>query len=142
MTTSAVLAQGDAPPVIGKSWAFDFLQERFIPTSTGGVQATHGLVTLRYWVEKCLRTPRGQYAIYSQEYGVEGLHDMVGFVLDDEGIEQMREAIKDALTNHPVITDVINFETGSDPDDETLLVSFTVVTADGDWLPLNDLSLW
>lgn len=130
-----------APPIIGKSWAFDFVEGRYVPTMTGGVVATRGRETLRFWVEKCLRTPRGAFPIYDDEYGLEGGYDLLGGQYDPGEVAALGQRIEDALLYHPNITAVTGFAWDFDQDDETLWLSFTVVTDQGDTLDFQDFVL-
>ena len=126
------------PTTIGKSWAFDFVTERFVPVRTGGVVATRGRETLRFWVEKCLRTPRRAFPIYDDGYGLEGGYDLIGGQHDPGEAADLGKRIEDALLYHPNITAVTGFNPYFDPDDETLWISFTVVTDQGETIDFQD----
>lgn len=141
LDSQPLVLESQPPPVIGKSWAFDFVQGRFIPTRTGGVVATRGLDTLRFWIEKCLRTPRNAFPIYDDGYGLEDGYDMLGGQYDAGQVADLGQRIEDALTYHPAITGVENFTVDHDPDEETLWLSFVVVTNQGDTLDFQDFTL-
>lgn len=139
VSDSPPLVVESAPlPIIGKSWAFDFVQGRFMPTRTGGIVATRGRETLRFWVEKCLRTPRRAFPIYDDDYGLEGGYDLIGGQYDPGEAADLGQRITDALLYHPRITAVTGFSAYFDPDEETLWLSFTVVTDQGDMLDFQD----
>jgi Protein of unknown function (DUF2634) len=128
------------PPPLGLSWAFDFSTNTFLMGGIGGPLETRGLATLRGWIEKCLMTARGAHPIHPPDYGVEGLTDIIGDAATPEVAGGLEEVIRDALLFHPRITEVVDFaafvgehddlDTSITPDDETLFVSFTVVTDD------------
>jgi phage baseplate assembly protein W len=120
----------EEPPPLGKSWAFDFEAGRFVG-APGAPLATHGLATLRTWIEKCLRTPQGAFPVHPPDYGVEGLLDIIGEPLADGVGVGLETKIHEALTFHPRIADVGEFTYTLDVDGEALMVSFTVWTGAG-----------
>lgn len=132
-----VVEEEDRPP-IGKSWAFDFVTNRFLPKPSGGPSETRGALTLRYWVEKCLRTDRGAFPIHDVEYGLDGLDDMIGAPADSEEMDSLGERVREALLYHPRISDVVGFQVFSDPDQEVVYVSFRVVTDEDEELEFDN----
>lgn len=135
-----LVAEEDQPP-IGKSWAFDFVTGRFLPKPSGGPTETRGLATLRYWVEKCLVTERGAYPIHDTNYGLEGVNDMIGEPVDSPEMATLGARVREALTFHPRITDVVGFQVFSDPDEETVYVAFRVVTDEEDELVFDEFAI-
>ena len=126
-TSEDLVVDEPEPEPIGKSWAFDFVNGVFLFVSAQGPSATWGETTLRYWIEKCLRTPRGALPIHDPDYGMEGLRGLIG-AIPDEVIADLEPRVRDALLFHPRITDILDFETEYDPMNEHVEVSFTVVT--------------
>lgn len=126
-TTLDLVVAEEPPPALGKSWAFDFIENEFPITSAQGPVRTRGLVTLRYWIEKALRTNEGDLPIHPPGYGVRNLSRMLGRGAPDV-IADLEPAIREALLFHPRITDVLDFSAAFDPDDEFVEVSFRVVT--------------
>jgi hypothetical protein len=148
---SDIVVADDAPPPLGLSWAFDFQAGTFLLNGGHGPLETRGLATLRGWVEKCLMTARGAHPIHPPDYGVEGLLEVIGEAASDGVAGDLEDRIRDALLFHPRISDVTDFDAYmGDPeeddehdsaDDETLFVSFTVVTDDEDILEFVGLPL-
>ena len=57
---------------IARSWAFDFERGRFERgLAAQGPTESRGVMTLRYWIEKCLRTARGAHPIHPEDYGID-----------------------------------------------------------------------
>jgi hypothetical protein len=123
-----IVVEDDAPP-IGLSWAFDFGENRFISGvgSGRGPLQTHGLATLITWAEKCLRTARGAHPIHPPGYGLVRPNDLWGKPVTGAPVAEMEARIRDALTFHPRITDVEDFEFDFDPNDEWVNVAFTMI---------------
>lgn len=129
------------PPPLGRSWAFDFTTNRLVAAASG-VSETHGLATLRTWIEKCLRTDRGAHPIHSDDYGMVRPFDMIGHQLTDVSKDDVRDRVTDALTKHPSIAAIDQFDmTYTTDGDDALFVDFNVVTSDGSTLPISNLRL-
>ncbi len=141
LESPSIILESPPPASIGKSYAFDFAHGHFYPNVSGGVQATVGLTTLRYWVEKCLNTPKGAFPIHDDDYGLEGMDEIIGRQFDAGTVANLGQWVTDALLYHPNISRVVGFQAAQDPSDETLFVSFTVVTDQGDTVAFEDLSL-
>jgi hypothetical protein len=133
------LVVAEERPPLGRSWAFDFAAGRFLVSGSTarGPLATWGDATLRGWIAKALRTARGAHPIHPDDYGMEAPYGPVGrpVTLGAGGYEQ---DVRDALTYHPLIQDVIDFRAEADPDEEFLAVSFTVVREDGDTFTVTE----
>lgn len=129
------------PPPLGRSWAFDFTTNRFV-AAANGIAETHGLGTLRTWIEKCLRTDRGAHAIHSDDYGMERPFSMIGTQLTDVSKDDIRIRVTDALTKHPSIADVQDFDmTFAPTDDDALFLDFTVVLTTAQAITVSGLRL-
>jgi hypothetical protein len=129
----------DDPPPIGRSWRFDFQEGRFVtgPTSRGPAQ-TFEDETLYVWCEKALHTASEAHAIYASDYGMREANRWVGRSLTSADFAQISEDIHAALTFHPRISDVIDFEfIQDDPDEDFLEVNFTVVRDDDSTVTLE-----
>lgn len=125
----------EAPPV-GRSWAFDFVAERFVVERVGrGPVQTNGIATLLTWCEKALRTARGAHSIYPSDYGMPGANRWIGKALTGADYAQMSEAVQEALTFHPRILDVVDFEFTQE--DEALYVTCRVLLDDDVTLDLD-----
>lgn len=137
-----IVVTEEEPPPIGRSWAFDFQHNRF----ERGVRAqgpleTHGQTTLRYWVEKCLRTARGAHPIHPEDYGMNDPTGNFGLPLAEAKGANLEGDIRDALTFHPNIVDVTDFYSASNPDEDYLAVSFTVVLDDETALQFTEVPI-
>lgn len=133
---------GDEPTPVGRSWAFDFQRQRFMrsPRSHGPLE-TQGIITLRFWIEKCLRTARGAHPIHDEDYGMEHPNRIYGRPLRETQGMDLEQRIRDAVTFHPRITDITDFTTAFNPDEEYLACSFTVLLDDETTLEVTDLAL-
>lgn len=130
------------PPPYGRSWAFDFVAQRFVVSPSGGIAETRGLATLRVWIEKCMRTDRGAHPIHSDDYGMVRPFDMIGMQLTDISKDDLEDRVRTALTVHPSILDIDDFDmTYATDGDDALFVSFTVLLADQQSLVVSNVEL-
>lgn len=137
-----LVVAADEPPPLGRAWAFGWQDKRFLTAGSWSPLQTRGYDTLGGWIEKCLRTARGAHPVHPPGYGMPGggpdlIGGPVGVVPAD-----LEERIRDALTYHPRITDITNFDYDFDPNDDHLAVSF-IVELDGGALelPVSNLQL-
>lgn len=130
-----------APQVysLGRSWRFDFAQSRFV--SAGGRSRSplqiSGLPQLEQWVEKCLYTPRGALPIHSDDYGLEDADAEIGSVFTPASAAGLRRRVTEAVTFHPKIIGVEDFEAQLADDDESLEVSFRLRLDNNDVVPFS-----
>ena len=127
-----VVTVEEPPAPLGRSWAFDFSTKRFLMSGHSPVE-TRREQTLRYWIEKCLRTPQGGVPIEPPDYGFDKPTDIFGDQFDSADIATLEERVRDALLFHPAITGITKFAVGqfeSDPDEEALQVEFEVILDD------------
>lgn len=125
-----IMEEPDTDP--GRSWSFAYESGRYRFSPARGPIETHGEFTLREWIEKCLRTPRGRYPIYSDDYGMENPERGIG-EQGEEAFENLEGRISDALTYHPRISEIADFEfeLQETVDAELIaVVSFTVILDD------------
>jgi hypothetical protein len=136
LADDAAVVVGAEPPVpLGRAPAFDFRERRFAPGLAGGPLMTHGTQTLQTWVEKCIRTRRGESPAVDPDFGLDLLaEDLLeeGVPYDPAAVAEYVAAIERGLTVHPRIASVDDIQvTYDDPDDDGVFVSFTVIqTAD------------
>jgi len=82
-----------------------------------------GLLT---WIQKALRTPRGRYAIYDEDYGTDLAGDLgrmgINAILQSGG-----DDIKRCLLIHPLIQDVQDVRIQQTTEKDTCLITMTVV---------------
>ena len=136
-----VVTEEEALP-IGRSWAFDFQARRFVRgVRAQGPLETRGQTTLRYWIEKCLRTARGAHPIHPEDYGMNDPTGVYGLPLAEAQGADLEGDIRDALTFHPKIVDVTDFYSAYNPDEDYLAVSFTVVLDDESALEFTEVPL-
>jgi hypothetical protein len=89
-----------------------------------------------------MRTERGAHPIYSDDFGIVRPFDMIGMQLSDISKDDMQQRITDALTMHPSILDIQDFDMTYDTDgDDALFVSFTVILTDQRTLVVSDVQL-
>jgi hypothetical protein len=122
------------PAPLGRAPAFDFIDHRLVPGVAGGPLMTRGVPTLATWIEKCLRTRRGENPAVDANFGCDILaEDLLGEGLpfDPSAVAEYAAAIDRALRVHPRITGVENIAIDGDLDDDAVSVSFTA-TIDGD----------
>lgn len=132
-TEAGSVTVADEPPPIGRSWAWDDSKPGFVVAPGGrGPAETFGDQTLTTWCIKALQTAQGAHPIYPSDYGLADANRWVGKRLTTADHARLEAAIHDALTFHPRIIDVIDFDAYQDPDQEVLEVSFTVVRDDGE----------
>ena len=123
----------EEPPPYARSWAMDFTVRNFqVPTGGHGPLETRGLSTLTTWIEKCLRTQVGAHPVHPDGYGIDLPYDLVGQPVETNQAATLYQRIEEALLFHPRITEVTDFESDFDPDDEWISVGFTVHTDRGD----------
>lgn len=91
-----------------------------------------GADALRVWVEKCLRTQIGKYAIYKNEQYGANIEDLVVGGSYGSGFteSELRREIEDALTRHDDIESVSNFSLSAAGNKMT--INFTLHTAFGE----------
>lgn len=115
------------PIPLGRSPVMDFQAGAFL-SGSAGLLTTRGLGTLEQWIEKCLRTDRGAHPVHPDGYGMVRPTDLIGRPVDEVPVAELENRIRDALTFHPRISEVSDFVTDYNPDDERFDVGFTVHT--------------
>jgi hypothetical protein len=138
---SGPVVEAPGPPApLGRAPAYDFVQRRFVPGVAGGPLMTRGIATLATWVEKSLRTRRGENPAVAPGFGCDILaEDLLeeGEPFDASMVAEYVAAIERALLEHPRISDVEGLSVDGSEDDDAVLLSMRVVT-DGD--DLQDLT--
>lgn len=134
----------DEPPPPGRSWAYQWTgEERGFLRSihNGRPLETRGDSTLVYWIDKTLRTAKGAHSIYSTDYGMNDPFRLIGITPTGHEVAEYQSDVHEALTLHPRIEDVIDFDVQQDPDSEVLEISFVVVKDDGSYITVSSLRL-
>lgn len=132
-TSSPVDAPGPPAP-LGRAPAYDFIEHRFVPGAAGGPLMTRGIATLATWVEKCLRTRRGESPAVDPGFGCDILaEDLLeeGGPFDASATAEYVAAVERALLQHPRISDVEGLSVDGSDDDDAVFITMRVVT-DGD----------
>lgn len=128
------------PAPLGRAPAYDFIQHQLLPGAAGGPLMTRGVATLATWVEKCIRTRRGENPAVDPSFGCDLLAEDVleeGVPFDPAATAEFAAAVSRALLVHPRITSVEDVTVDGGLDDDLVTVSFHVTT-DGD--DLSDLT--
>lgn len=129
------------PPPIGRSWAFDFSQGRFVARSgtsvASGPLETHGDTTLIMWCEKAMRTARGSHPIHPPGYGMRKPYGVIGMNQAGASVAEIESQVRDTLTFHPRIADISDFAWTSSPDDEFVTITFEIVRDDESRIPVQ-----
>jgi phage baseplate assembly protein W len=129
----------DQPIPLGRTPAIDFVQRRMIPNTSGGPLMLYGEDALAQWIEKCLRTRRGDNAACHPDFGVDALlFDLVdGGTLDDSAVAQYQAIVERALSVHPAIESVAEFHIDYDLDDDAATTYMRIVRVSGAGDPVN-----
>lgn len=144
-----------SPVPFGMTWLFDPMTRRFARAGGAPVVVT-GQSALVVWATTTLCTRKGVWPIFSGDYGVEGLTEMVGKVVGPEDVSEAEDWIRDALTVHDRISDVVDVVVrvgrlstlGVVPgivdaaDAQAVFVErFTIVTDEGDRIPVGGITI-
>jgi phage baseplate assembly protein W len=123
--------QQDPPAPLGRAPAVDFAQRTFIPNTAGGPLMIYGDDTLRQWVQKCLRTRRGENPACDENFGCDLLLlDLIdGSPYDEAVAAQFEDIVARALSVHPAIDSIEGWSIDHQPDDDAAFLSFTVIKA-------------
>lgn len=120
----------ELPDAYGKSPLFNFN-----PTGTPGYEQSgaQGKLTitddqrsLLTWIQKAVRTPRGRYVIYDEDYGTD-LAGELGSLGYYSLIQNGEEDLKRCLLIHPLIQDVQDVVVSRTNEADTCLITMTVV---------------
>ncbi|TCO78015.1 DUF2634 domain-containing protein [Marinisporobacter balticus] len=123
-------------PKMGKSFLFDFEKGEFV-IKDGRLVETIGKDALKIWIEKVLRTEKYRYKVYERkdknEYGVIIEDLIIGNNFPKTFVEaELRREITQALTKHPMIRSISQWEIKRKLPDIT--ISFKVNLIDGERL--------
>lgn len=137
-----LIVAADEPEPVGRTWAMDWIQRQFIGTAvSNGPLQLRGDQAFEAWVEKCLRTDRGAHPVHPPGYGL--VQPTLGLIGGSVGAvpPDLEANVRDALQFHPNVDDVTDFDYDYDPDDPSLMVSFTVVLTNGNRQPVSNVKL-
>ncbi|MET0604182.1 MAG: DUF2634 domain-containing protein [Baekduia sp.] len=129
-------ANPDVPRPLGRGWAMDSETGELVMRGNAPAEVS-GVDQLMVWMEKTLRTARLAHPIYSDSYGADNPFGEVGFQFTPGLAGILIKRITDALLVHDRITAVKDFIFNGAPDDEVLLVNFTVVLDEETEIPFS-----
>jgi len=114
----------------GKSFLFNFNKGDF-DLKDGKITVVEDIAALKVWIEKILRTKRGEYKIYEgTPYGSRFDDLVVGSTYPPAFIDsELRREVEEALTQNPQIITISEFEV--DRSASNCTVSFVVTLASG-----------
>lgn len=134
----------DPPVPLGRTPAIDFVQRTFVPNTAGGPLMLYGDESLRQWIEKCLRTRRGDSPAVHPDFGLDALiFDLVdGGIFDESAAAEYQAIVERALPVHPAIASVDEFDVDySDGDDAATARIVVAKVAEGEDPLELDLSI-
>lgn len=137
LADSPAITVGSAPPVpLGRAPAYDFAAHRMVPGTSGGPLMTRGTETLKTWIEKCIRTRRGENEAVDANFGLDMLaEDLLeeGAPYDPSAVAEYLSAVERGLTVHPRVLGIEDLDLVYDsPDDDAVFLKFRVVTVGDD----------
>lgn len=130
----------ERPQPFGRSWAFDFSTGQFIRHGAAPAE-TFGLETLKQWAQNALLTRRFAHLIYSDAFGLELDDDLIGSALTPITQADYTAAVVEALLVHDRIASVDDFTFTHDPDEDFVVVNFTITTDADDKLEVAQVPL-
>lgn len=137
LDTEGVVAPDDALVPLGRTPAYDFERRCFLPAGRSPLYL-YGLDALRQNIEKALRTERGMADVHSDDYGFEGLHDLIdGNPFDASAFAEVEQRTRDALLALPRVLDVVDFNAEYAEGDDAVFVTFRVVPEGDDLDPIR-----
>lgn len=105
---------GTGPEPIGFTWRFNFEKGEFDRRGTAPAEA-HGLDSIEVWVLTVMHTARWAHGIFSDAFGIEEPHSMIGDVDPRPALRRYEENLRAAVTVHNRITDMTDFVADFDP---------------------------
>lgn len=135
------VAEGPTVPPLGRTPAFDFVQQTLMPSAAGGPLMLYGVDALAQWIEKALITPKGAAPACHEDFGIESVNHLItGGPFDASAVAELEQMVTDALTVHPRIIGVEGFEADHVEGDDAVTVSFRVLYQGEDDLEEQALS--
>lgn len=135
-----VVVPSAAPVPLGRAPAYDYVNHRLIPGKAGGPLMTRGRATLAGWIEKCLRTRRGENPAVDPDFGLDILaEDLLaeGVAFDPAAISEYLAAVERGLLVHPRIAGLEADMEYDDPDSDEVFLNLNVSETGEDGDPLT-----
>jgi phage baseplate assembly protein W len=121
----------------GADYAFDWAVGEFFADQSGAPLRVTGEQAIVEWALKALNTERGEYAIYSDDYGCR-LNELLGSSLASPVLNaEIDRAVRECLRQHPRITDVEVETVGTDTLVEDAVFIDIAFWIDGDDEPIT-----
>jgi hypothetical protein len=119
----------DPPTPLGRAPKLDFVARTFVPNTAGGPLMVYGTDTLSQWVEKCLRTRRGENPAVDPDYGLDRLFlDMIdGSPYDESTAAEFEGIVERAVSVHPAIDSIEEWSIDYLDGDDAATIRFTVI---------------
>lgn len=135
----ALDAPQNPPAPLGRTPAIDFAEQTFVPSTASGPLMLYGDDTLKQWVDKCLRTRRGENPACDPQFGCDLLfQDMIdGNPYDESTAAVYEDIVSRALSVHPDIDSIEDFAIDYADGDEAAFVTFAVIKTAAGQDPLN-----
>lgn len=127
---SELQIQVELPDAYGKTPLFNFDTTGVPGFEQSGAQGkltiSEDQRSLLTWIQKAVRTPRGRYVIYDEDYGTDMAAEL-GSIGYAAMIENGEEDLRRCLLIHPLIEDVQDVSIYRTRDSDTALIVFTVL---------------
>lgn len=120
----------ELPDAYGKTPLFNFDPQGVPGFEQSGAQGTLTITddqrSLLTWIQKAVRTPRGRYVIYDEDYGTDlaGELGSLGFY---SLVQNGQDDLKRCLLIHPLIQDVQDVVVSRTSEADTCLITMTIV---------------
>lgn len=120
----------DLPDAYGLSPLFNFGPDGDVGFEQRDAQGALVVVddqrSLMTWIEKAIRTPRGRYMIYDDDYGTD-IAAEVGSMGYQALIQNGEEDLKRCLLIHPLIQDIQDVVVTQSLETDTVVIQLTVI---------------
>jgi hypothetical protein len=139
--TDVALIEAAEPEPFGRTWVFDHPRRRML-RSGGAPVEVRGVDALRVWAEMALQVARNRFPIFPANYGFDRFDGAIGKVSPVEEVADFEERMREALTVHDRVTDVVDVVVSLDPREGVFLVErWAIVTDEGDRIEGGPLSV-
>lgn len=95
----------DYQATLGFTFGGPTTETGYLSGTTAAVALNTGQTSLMSWIEKAIRTPRGVYAIYDEDYGTD-LASGLGQMTFEELRANITGDLRRCLTLHPLVEEV------------------------------------
>lgn len=120
---------GEIPEPLGRTWAFDWDRGRFIRRGQAPAEVT-GKDSVAQWVQMVVHTARFSHGVFSTEFGIEDVEDVIGRLPSGAVLSSYRDRLLRALLEHERITGLEDFKADYDPATDVIEIKQFVVVLD------------